>query len=300
MSANVAEKPVPVPVDEIVTHADVELPGVRLHYVSAGPDGGDVVVLLHGFPEFWYSWRHQIVALADAGYRVYAIDQRGYNTSSKPARISDYVVDTLADDVARFLDHIGAQTATIVGHDWGAIVAWVFAMRHADRLERLAILNVPHPVRMREGLQTLRQLRKSWYIGAFQIPVLPEKALAARDFALLRRTFRETTVHRDAFSELDIQRYVDAFGHEGALTGAINWYRAAARASIDNYREIIDAPTLVIWGTQDFALGEELAEPPRDLVPNARVERITDASHWVQCDTPQKVNHLLIQFLAQP
>ena len=281
-----------------IAHRYADLDGVRLHYVEAGQ--GPLVVLLHGFPEAWFSWQHQIPALVAAGYRVVAPDMRGYNLSGKPQGVDSYRVDALAGDVAQLIRACGADRAAVAGHDWGAVVAWAFAMRYPELLDRLAILNVPHPVRMTQGLRTLRQIRKSWYMFFFQLPRLPEMSFRARDYAALRRAFR-ATVRPGAFTAADIQRYVDAAAQPGALTASINYYRALFRRAGQAQAGVrrIDAPVLVIWGEQDAFLGVELAEPGRKWVPNCRVERIPDASHWVQADRPERVNALLTAFLAE-
>lgn len=282
-----------------VEHRYADLGDVRLHYVECG--AGPLVVLLHGFPEFWYSWRRQIPALAAAGFHVVAPDMRGYNLSDKPPGVHSYDVEVLARDVARLIEACGERRAVVVGHDWGAAVAWMFAMRYPEMLERLVILNVPHPARMMQGLRTPQQLLRSWYIFYFQIPVLPEAGIRAANFALLRRLFATDPVRTDAFTAADIDRYVAAFAQPGALTAAINYYRAAVRRNPLTFRQDmtkIEAPVLVIWGERDRALGKELAGPPPELVPNARVERLPDASHWVQNDRPERVNELLLEFLA--
>jgi epoxide hydrolase 4 len=282
-----------------VTHRTADLGDVRLHYVEAGE--GPLVVLLHGFPEFWYSWRHQIPALAAAGFRVIAPDQRGYNLSSKPRRIRAYDVDYLARDVARLIQRCGAErAAAVIGHDWGGGVAWAFAMRYPALLERLAILNVPHPVRMLAGLRTLRQLRKSWYIFFFQLPWLPEAWFRVGHFASLRQVFRRDPVRPSAFPDAVVDRYVEAMARPRAVTSAINYYRAFVRKGLregTRTMQRIECPVLVVWGEHDSYLGLELATPPRRWVPNARVERLPDASHFVQNDRPEQVNALLLDFL---
>jgi epoxide hydrolase 4 len=284
--------------DAQVVHrmAEVES-GVRLHYVEAGK--GPLVVLLHGFPEFWYSWRSQIPALAEAGFRVVAADMRGYNLSDKPRGVKPYSTDILARDVARLIEACGEPRASVVGHDWGAGVAWTFAMLYPHHLERLGILNVPHPITMQRGLRTRRQLRKSWYIFFFQLPLLPEAWSRAGKYRLVRAALRRDPVNRDAFSADDVERYVEAIARPGALTASINYYRAFLRYGWQLRKRMrrIDAPVLVIWGEQDRYLGRELAEPDPAWVPNARVERVANASHWVQNDQPQRVNELLIEFL---
>ena len=281
-----------------MTHRWIDVGGLRLHCVEAGT--GPLVVLLHGFPEFWYAWRHQIPALADAGYRVVAPDLRGYNTSDKPSRVRDYRPRVLVQDVADLIVALGAGSAAVAGHDWGGGLAWLLAMQHPKRVERLVLLNAPHPVRFLKGLRSPRQLRRSWYILAFQLPWLPERLVAARDFQALRWIFRHQPTRPGAFTAQDIDRYVVAAAQPGALRAAINYYRAAFRANplaqAHGLRRV-DIPTLIIWGDQDRSLGRELAEPDRAWVPDVRVERIAEASHWVQADDPERVNQLMVDFL---
>ncbi len=276
-------------------------PVVELDVVAAGE--GPVVVLLHGFPEIWWSWRAQIPYLVERGFRVLAPDQRGYGHSTKPGRVADYRVEALADDVAGLLDREGVARAHVVGHDWGGMVAWQFAMRHPGRLDRLAILNVPHPARFLQGLRTLRQLRKSWYVFLFQLPGVAERMLAAGDFAALRRLYLRGSRRPGAFTPEDVERYVEAFRVPGALPGALSWYRAAGRRLLSgDSPEIrsIAAETLVVWGERDAHLGAELAEPSPRLVPRCRVVRIPEASHWVQNDAPEIVNRELAAHFGRP
>jgi epoxide hydrolase 4 len=282
-----------------LAHRYADLAGMRLHYVEAGE--GPLVVLLHGFPEFWYSWRFQIPALAAAGFRVVAPDMRGYNLSDKPKGVESYALERLARDVERLIGTLGEERAVVVGHDWGGIVAWAVAMFPPERVGRLVILNMPPPKRFSRGLRTPRQLLKSSYAFFFQIPRLPEKVLQAGDFALLRSVFRNDPVRPGTFGGDDIDRYVEALSRPGALTAAINYYRALARrapALARKLRRRIEAPVLVIWGQRDLFLVPELARPDPALVPDARVERLPDASHWVQQDRPEEVNALLLGFLG--
>jgi epoxide hydrolase 4 len=281
-----------------MAHRWIDVGGLRLHCVEAGT--GPLVVLLHGFPEFWYAWRHQIPALADAGYRVVAPDLRGYNTSDKPSRVRDYRPRVLVQDVADLIVALGAGSAAVAGHDWGGGLAWLLAMQHPKRVERLVLLNAPHPVRFLKGLRSPRQLRRSWYILAFQLPWLPERLVAARDFQVLRWILRHQPIRPGAFTAQDIDRYVVAAAQPGALRAAINYYRAAFRANPlgqSHGLRRVDIPTLIIWGDQDRSLGRELAEPDRAWVPDVRVERIAEASHWVQADDPERVNQLIVDFL---
>jgi epoxide hydrolase 4 len=283
-----------------MTHRWIDIHGLRLHYVEAGT--GPLVMLLHGFPEFWYAWRHQLPALADAGYRVVAPDLRGYNTSDKPPRVRDYRPRLLVQEVADLIVAVGAGSAAVAGHDWGGGLAWLLAMQQPERIQRLVVLNAPHPIRFLKGLRSPRQLRRSWYILAFQAPWLPERLLAARDFGALRRVLRQQPTRPGAFTAEDIDRYVAAAAQPGALRAAINYYRAAVRANpLAQVRSLrrVDSPTLIIWGDQDRYLGRELAEPDRAWVPDVRVERIAEASHWVQADAPERVNQLMADFLLE-
>ncbi len=271
--------------------------GVRLHYVEAG--SGPVVVLLHGFPEFWYSWRHQIPTLAAAGFHVIAPDMRGYNESDKPGGVESYRLERLTADVARLLAHAGAGRAAVVGHDWGGVVAWSLAMRQPQVVEKLVILNAPHPAVFLRQLWQLAQLLKSWYIFFFQFPWLPERFFRAGNFALLEKTLRHEPVNPGAFTEEDIRQYKQALAQPGALTAAINYYRSAFRHLGEASRRIVPiaAPTLLIWGERDRYLGKKLTEGLDQWVPNLRVEHLPEASHWVQNDVPDRVNRLLMEFL---
>jgi pimeloyl-ACP methyl ester carboxylesterase len=281
-------------------HRMIDVGGVRLHTVLCGPETGRPVVLLHGFPETWWSWRHLIPVLADAGFRVIAPDQRGYNLSDCPTAVADYRIPLLVEDIRGLLDALQIPKARIVGHDWGAHVAWVFAMTHGDRLERLAILNVPHPKRMRDALRTWKQAKRSWYMVMFQIPGVTEWLLRRNDFALMKQ-YMWRGVRPDAFDAEDIARYVEAFSRPGALTGALDWYRAGARDFANTFPvRPIDRPTLVLWGERDIALHPDLADPPPDLVPDCKVIRLPDASHWVQHDEPERVKAEILAFLEAP
>jgi pimeloyl-ACP methyl ester carboxylesterase len=284
-------------VEAQLSHGDADVGGgVRLHYVEAGE--GPLVVLLHGFPEFWYSWRRQIPVLAAAGFHVVAPDMRGYDLSDKPQSWRAYDAGLLADDIAGLIKSFGEKDAYVVGHDWGAAVAYTVAMSHPEVVRRLAILNVPHTARMLEGFRTLKQLRKSWYMFFFQIPKLPEYLIGRDNFSFAKRSLRSDS--KDAFSDEDLEHYVEAWSQPGALTGMINYYRAALRRSPGKtlaQMRPIKAQTMVIWGMRDRHIGSELAEPAPEWVPNVRMERIPEATHWVQHDAPERVNELLIDFL---
>jgi epoxide hydrolase 4 len=279
--------------------AYADLGEVRLHYVEDGE--GPLVVLLHGFPDFWYSWRFQIPALVAAGFRVVAPDMRGYNLSSRPVGVSSYAPARLAADVRDLIaERGGGSPALLTGHDWGAAVAWLTAIRHPEAVQRLAILNVPHPRQMTEALRRPgRQLLRSWYMFFFQLPWLPERLLAAGDWRGLRRPFQDA--RPGAFTPADLELYKQAWSQPGAATAMINYYRAALRrppgGAAGRSLSPVQAPTLVIWGERDRHLGAELAEPlARDVPRLDRVVRLPSASHWVQHDEPDRVSELLIEF----
>lgn len=271
--------------------------GVRLHYVETG--SGPLVVLLHGFPEFWYSWRHQIEALAPY-FHVVAPDQRGYNLSEKPHGVSAYSTDKLVEDVAALIRHLGEERAVIVGHDWGGGVAWMFAMNHPEMTERLVVMNCPHPAAMARGLRTPRQLLRSWYMFFFQLPVLPELTMRAGNYRAIERSLRGWVHRPGTFTDADIRAYKEAAAQPGALRSAINWYRAMMRSGLRQaLRPMpqITVPTLLIWGEDDRALGKELTHGTERWVPNLTVRYIPNTSHWVQQEQPELVNRYLLEFL---
>ncbi|MDX1501284.1 MAG: alpha/beta fold hydrolase [Thermoanaerobaculia bacterium] len=284
----------------MIEHTTAEIDGLRLHLAEAGPAEGPLVVLLHGFPELWYGWRHQIQPLAEAGFRVLAPDQRGYNESDKPRRVRDYRLDRLADDVAALIETRGRASARLVGHDWGGAVAWWTAVRHRDRVERLAVLNCPHPLAMRRELVRNRaQLRKSWYMLFFQLPWLPEWWYRRRDFDVGVRSVRGTA-RRGAFDDEEMERYKEAWRKPRALRSMIHWYRASLRHPPARVRDpAVSAPTLLLWGLKDRFLGPELIDSSLRYAPDARVERLPEATHWLQHEEPERVNEKLIGFLAE-
>lgn len=271
-------------------------PGIVLHYVEAGE--GPLVLLLHGFPESWYTWRHQISALAYEGFRVIAPDLRGYGDSSKPTELGDYTLERLSADIANLIEALGEQRAVVVGHDWGGLVAWELAMHHPERVQKLAVLNAPHPTVFARSILRPRQLRKSWYIVAFQLPVLPELMLARNDWEILRGVFKGTTAKRGAISSDEIDRSIEAFSKPGVVTSAINYYRAGAQLPRRRYQPV-RCPVRIIWGRQDHALSEFLADPGSKFAPMRQVFFIEDAAHWVQNERPGRVNVLLREFLLE-
>ena len=238
-----------------------EIGDQRLHYVEAGD--GPLIVLLHGFPEFWYGWRLQIQPLAAAGFRVVAPDMRGYNLSSKPDGIASYDTGPLAADIRDLIHERGAGSALLAGHDWGGTAAWATAMNHPEVVERLAILNAAHPRKLLEGLHHPGQLRKSWYFF-FDLPELPEAVVHANRWHFFRHFLHDA---HPAYTPEEIDRYVEAWSQPGAATGMINYYRSSVRTPAKKAEATwhpIKAPTLVIWGQGDQYLSPELAEPDHD------------------------------------
>jgi epoxide hydrolase 4 len=296
-ASGMAEQQVPGLERSELREGYAEVGDVRLHYVEAGD--GPLIVLLHGFPEFWYGWRLQIKPLAAAGFRVVAPDLRGYNLSSRPDGVSAYDIGHLTSDIRGLIHERGAQSGLLVGHDWGGSVAWATAMNHPEVVERLAILNAAHPRKLLQGLHHPGQLRKSWYFFFFQLPGVPESVVHADNWRFFRHFVDDAS---PAYTPEEIDRYVEAWSQPGAATGMINYYRSSVRTSPKRAEAAlrpISAPTLVIWGQRDRYLGPELAEPDHDDVPNLdRVERLPDASHWVHHDEHERVTQLLIDFFA--
>jgi len=279
------------------THRRVDLGnGISLHCAEAG--NGPLVLLLHGFPEHWGSWRYQIPALAEAGFRVVAPDLRGYGESDKPRGLDAYRVDVLAEDVARLVVALGEERAAVVGHDWGGALGWYAAMWHPERVSRLAVLDCPHPSRMRDALRTARQWRRSWYAMLFQVPVLPEILLRAGDFALLRLLFRRDPARKGAYSDEDIGGIVRAAARPGSLTAMIDYYRASLRRRPHKRWVPVAQPVQIIWVERDRYLAPDLALTDQKWAPDQRLLRIAGASHWVQADAPERVNEALLAFLS--
>lgn len=272
--------------------------GVELHAVAAGADTDPLVVLLHGFPEFWYGWHRHIAPLVDAGYRVLVPDQRGYNASEKPSGTRPYRVTELTRDVRELLDAENRPSAHVVGHDWGGVVAWYLALRFPETIDRLGIVNAPHPVAFQRTVRTNRQqLRKSWYAFYFQLPRLPEWASKRNDFRALVAALQDNA-KPGTFTETDMQRYRAAWAQERALTAMMNWYRALLRYPEAPPRERISVPTMVIWGNNDQALVPELAAKTVEYCADGRLERFSDASHWIHHEHPDRVSDLLVDHLG--
>ncbi len=270
---------------------------IQLHYIDEGR--GEMVVLLHGFPEFWYGWHKQIPVLAK-NYRVIAPDMRGYNLSDKPAHIADYKIETLAKDIAELIRALGAEKAIVVGHDWGAAVAWAVAGLYPEVVSKLAILNVPHPAEMKRAFESfnLAQWMRSWYIFFFQLPFLPEKIVGTRQF--FERTFQRMCMNKSAVTQQDISKYVAAYQRPGAVKSPIAYYRAAFRAVFSGTPlPKIKAPVLMLWGEHDTALGKELTYRTGDYCENTfEIKYDPTSGHFIQHDNPEWVNEELLKFMG--
>ena len=285
--------------DTPVEHVYLPTNGIRLQVTQAGSRYGPLVLLLHGFPEFWYGWRRQVKPLVEAGFRVWAPDQRGYNLSDKPRGLAAYRLDELAKDVLGLIDAAGVDRCYLAGHDWGAAVAWWVALRFPDRLHKLAILNGPHPAAMVHILgSNLEQLRKSWYMFYFQLPFLPEAMLRNNDWEYMVRMLKGSS-KPGTFSQEDIEQYRQSWWRKHAIHSMLDWYRAAIRIPPDLSGDLrIRVPTLVLWGAQDTALGREIAESSLDLCDEARLVIFENASHWVQLEEAEAVNKHLVEFFS--
>lgn len=281
------------------TRRIVRANGLDFEVFEAG-EGDRLALLMHGFPEHAVSWRHQIPVLAQAGYRVWAVNQRGYGASATPPSGS-YGIEALTGDVAGLIDASGASSVTLIAHDWGALVAWTFAIRRVRPLEKLVILNVPHPLCLRAALRTSwRQRAKSWYAMFFQVPAVPELLLSRAGGRPASALIRDSAVHRGNFSREVLAVYAANAARPGGMRAMIDWYREAGRdlARAKDLDQAIETPTLVIWGEQDVALHLVCLEGTDRYVRDLRIERLPDASHWVQQDAPDAVNRLLTGFLG--
>ncbi len=280
-------------------HALIKTNSVNLHVVQAGPEDGPLVILLHGFPEFWYGWRRQIDFLAEQGYRVWAPDQRGYNISEKPNGIAAYSLNQLSADVVGLIDAAGRDKVMLVGHDWGAAVAWWTACKYPQRLDKLVILNVPHQNVFRKTVTTDReQTMRSWYMGFFQIPFIPEALMGVMSEALARGM--QSSSKPGAFTDADMVEYRKAWAQPGALKSMINWYRSIVQQPVKSPDPRVKVPTLILWGKKDAYLKWEMAQASVELCDNGKLIYFEDTTHWIQHEEPDRVNQLMTEFFKAP
>jgi pimeloyl-ACP methyl ester carboxylesterase len=292
----------PAAVDPSIHHEFVTTGDLRFHVAACGA-GERLALCLHGFPECWYSWRLQMPLLAELGYRVWAPDLRGYGETDKPAELSEYAIENLLGDVAALIDSSGARSTMLIAHDWGAIIAWYFAIRRIRPIERLVIMNVPHPFAAMPAVRTWKQLTRSWYVLFFQLPWLPELLLGARGQRAIGETFRRTCVNPERFPDAVLEVFRQSAARPGALTAMLNYYRAffrgggAARQAHLGPRTI-ETPTLMLWGEQDVALTRETTYDTEAFVSDLTLRYLPQASHWVQQDAPETVNRMLRAWLG--
>lgn len=275
----------------------VKANGVTLHVAEAGPQDGPLLILLHGFPEYWYGWRHQIGPLAAAGYRVIVPDQRGYNLSDKPEGIDAYRLDELAADVIGLADHFGAEKFFLSGHDWGSIAGWWTAQNYPDRVRRFVALSAGHPAVWRWRMDhDPEQRKKSRYVKMFGIPFLPEMMMRARNFKALADAV-SATAHPGAVTTADLALYREAWAQKGALTAMLNWYRAIVKTVLKPpgaYR--IHPPTLMVWGMKDLYGDLALAEQSVLLCYAGRLLVLDNATHWMLTDEAERVTSEMLEF----
>ncbi|MBI5565199.1 MAG: alpha/beta hydrolase [Chloroflexi bacterium] len=276
----------------------ISVNGLQLHTVIAGPRDGQLIVLLHGFPENWGAWRRSIKPLVEAGFRVVVPDQRGYNLSDKPVGVHNYRLEALASDVRELIRTFGREQAIIVGHDWGGGVAWQLAMDQPEVVEKLIVINAPHPAAFRRELrENPAQQQKSWYMAAFQLPWLPELLLGQSPLASADRFFRKSAVSQEAYSSYDLHGLAVSMSQPGALTAMLNWYRASFRDRSAAWTRRIDTPTLLIWAEQDVALGKSLTYSLDQWVTNLKIHYVAHCGHWAPIEAPDEVNAQLLEFI---
>lgn len=299
MLAAMSDPAVSFPID----HRFVQANGLRFHVAECGA-GEKFALCLHGFPELWYSWRHQMPVLAKHGYRVWAPDLRGYGQSERPRETRAYDLEILMQDVAGLIDAAGAKQTLLVFHDWGGLIGWYFAMRKLRPLEGVIAMNIPHPGPAWQALRSFEQLRHSWYIFFFQIPGLPEKLLGARHARAIGDMLRRTSCHPECFRDEDLKIFRDAASQPGALKAMVDYYRMLVRGPGSHRQrrlgnEVMETPTLMIWGEKDVALTKRTTYGTERWVPNLTLHYLPEASHWVQQDDPEGVNRLIETWLEQ-
>ncbi|MGD2181377.1 alpha/beta fold hydrolase [Lusitaniella coriacea] len=277
-------------------HETITVNGLSLHYVTQGE--GSLMLFLHGFPEFWYSWRYQIPEFAKS-YKVVALDLRGYNESEKPQETEAYRMENLVRDVEGVIRGLGYESCTLVGHDWGGAIAWSFADEYPQMVDRLIVMNLPHPAKFAEALRNNpRQLLRSWYIFFFQLPWLPEFILSWNDYRAIADAFENMAIDKTAFTPADLEAYKNAAAKPGAATAMLNYYRNIFQGIVTlRSWNILEMPTLMIWGEEDIALGKELTEGTEAYVKDFQIRYIPQCSHWVQQEKPQLVNQYMWDFL---
>ena len=284
----------------IQEHKYIKTNGIKLHVVQQGPQEGQLVILLHGFPEFWYGWSKQMSELANQGFRVWVPDQRGYNLSDKPKKVSDYRIDHLTADIAGLIKASGKEKVILIGHDWGGIVAWRVAREYPELLHKLIVLNAPHEMAMSKQLfQHPLQILKSSYIAFFQIRGVPERLFGMFDWKIMKKALVSSS-QEGTFSKEDFRAYRTAWSQPGAMRSMINWYRALAMNPINSaVPSSVLVPTFLIWGAKDQFLGHELASRSLEFCENGQGVLLGEATHWVHHEEPEQVNKLNVDFIRE-
>ena len=276
-------------------HEYITTNGIKLHYVTQGE--GPLMLMLHGFPEFWYSWRKQIPEFAKY-FKVVAVDLRGYNESDKPGDQSAYIIDEFIKDIAGVIKGLGYEKCVLVGHDWGGAIAWNVAYTYPEMVERLIVLNIPHPAKFVSGLRNPQQLLRSAYVLFFQLPIIPELFIQSDNYQAIETFFKGMAVDKNAFTSSDIDIYKDAAAKRGALTAMLNYYRNIFQQKfLNKYWGLLEVPTLMIWGENDPALGKELTYGTEAYATDFQIKYIPNCSHWVQQEQPELVNQYIREFL---
>ena len=279
----------------------VDVGDVELFVVQAGPRDGPPVLLLHGFPEFWYAWRGPMAWLADHGYRVIVPDQRGYGKSDKPIGVEPYAVERLADDMAELIEVLGHESAFVAGHDWGGAVAWELALRHPNKIRRLAVIGMPHPKAVREiREENTSEGGVSWYVIAFQLPWLPEQAVRMCNWRYLANTLRNSS-RPGTFPEATLDFFRSAWDSDGAMTAMINWYRAAYRfPPTDPIDWLVEAPTLVVLAPDDRFMSAAMTRRSAKWSKAGTLIELDRGTHWVIHEEPEEIGRLLDEFFRKP
>jgi len=291
-----------------IRHSFADVNGARLHYAHSGE--GRLILFLHGFPEFWYAWRNQ---LAEFGRDCLAVapDMRGYNLSSKPEKVEDYEMNHLVGDIVALIGNLGAKSCCLVGHDWGGVVAWVTAIARPEIIEKLVIINAPHPaIFQRELRENPAQQQASQYMLMFRTPPQAEQMLSAENCALLQQIVLSEGLRDGYVTEADQRAYLEAWTQPGALTGGLNYYRAARVGPVSGESQNafhgleeqtslqVNVPTMVIWGESDTALLTGNLDGLDRYVPNMFIKRIPDATHWIVHEKSHLVNSLIRDFIS--
>jgi pimeloyl-ACP methyl ester carboxylesterase len=273
-----------------------ELNGVKLHSLQDGIGNKDIIIFLHGFPEYSYAWHKQLTFFANQGFHAIAPDQRGYNLSSKPAGIKAYVIDNLVADIALLIKQLTPNQVTLVGHDWGGAVAWALAIKHPELLKQLVILNMPHLAVMKKHLRSnYKQMLKSWYAMFFQLPFLPEFFCSVANNKFLVRSLIKTS-NKGTFSKQDFTGYQQAWQQPNALTSMINWYRAS-KYNVFKANDKVTVPTLIVWGKNDTFLNAQMAHDSLAMCTNGKLLMIDNATHWLHHEKPDEINSLILNFI---